>query len=124
MATPDTRQATEHKAFAKADEVRDFPNGHAEILNTEQGTIGRLVFEPGWRWSKDVKPIAGTDLCEAPHFQYHVEGTLRIRMADGAEFDATPGQLTYLPSGHDAWVVGDQRVVSVDFYGATHYAES
>ena len=115
---------TEHRDFAEPDEKRAFDNGHAEILNTEQGTIGRLVFEPGWRWSKDVKPIAGTDLCEAPHFQYHVEGTLRIRMADGAEFDATPGQLTYLPSGHDAWVVGDQRVVSVDFYGATHYAES
>jgi hypothetical protein len=114
---------TEHRDFAEPDEVRTFDNGRAEILNTDSGAIGRLVFQPGWRWSKDVKPLAGTDLCEAPHFQYHLSGTLRIQMADGAEFDATPGQVTYLPSGHDAWVVGDEPVVVVDWYGATHYAE-
>ena len=114
----------EHRNFAEPDEVRTFDLGHADILNTEGGTIGRLVFEPGWRWSKDVKPIAGTDLCEAPHFQYHIAGTLRIQMADGKEFDATPGQLTYLPSGHDAWVVGDETVVVVDWFGASHYAQA
>ena len=114
---------TEHRDFAEPDEVRTFDNGRAEILNTDSGTIGRLVFQPGWRWSTDLKPIAGTDLCEAPHFQYHLSGTLRIRMADGTELDATPGQVTYLPSGHDAWVVGDEPVMVVDWYGASHYAE-
>jgi hypothetical protein len=114
---------TEHRDFAEPDEVRAFDKGRAEILNTDSGVIGRLVFQPGFRWSKDVKPIAGTDLCEAPHFQYHLSGTLRILMADGTEFDATPGQVTYLPSGHDAWVVGDEPVVVVDWYGASHYAE-
>jgi hypothetical protein len=114
---------TEHRDFVEPDEVRTFDNGRAEILNTDAGVIGRLVFQPGFRWSKDVKPIAGTDLCEAPHFQYHLSGTLRIQMADGTEFDAAPGQVTYLPSGHDAWVVGDEPVVVVDWYGATHYAE-
>jgi hypothetical protein len=114
---------TVHVDFAQPDEVRSFDGGRAEIVNTDSGAIGRLVFQPGWRWSKDVKPIAGTDLCEAPHFQYHLSGTLRIRMADGDEFDATPGQVTYLPSGHDAWVVGEEPVVVVDWYGASHYAE-
>jgi hypothetical protein len=114
---------TVHVDFAQPDEVRSFDGGRAEIVNTDSGAIGRLVFQPGWRWSKDVKPIAGTDLCEAPHFQYHLAGTLRIRMADGDEFDATPGQVTYLPSGHDAWVVGEEPVVVVDWYGASHYAE-
>ncbi len=114
----------EHRDFAEPDEVRTFDNGHADILNTDGGTIGRLEFEPGWRWSKDVKPIAGTELCEAPHFQYHISGTLRIRMADGTEFDATPGQLTYLPSGHDAWVVGEEPVVTVDWFGASNYARA
>jgi hypothetical protein len=86
--------------------------------------IGRLVLEPGWRWSEHVKPVAGTELCEAPHFHYHVTGTLRIRTADGAEFDATPGQVTSLPAGLDAWVIGDEEVVVIDWWGASSYAES
>ena len=84
--------------------------------------IGRLTLQPGWRWSDHVKPLAGTELCEAPHFQYHVAGTLHVVMADGAEFDARPGDVTALPQGHDAWVVGDEPVVVVDWYGASNYA--
>ncbi|MEV4316214.1 cupin domain-containing protein [Actinocrispum sp. NPDC049592] len=113
----------ENKDFATPDEVRTFGNGRAELLKFTGGEIGRLVLKPGWRWSNDVKPIAGTQWCEAPHFQYHVSGTLRIRMADGTEFEATPGQVTNLPSGHDAWVVGDEDVVIVDWWGAAHYAK-
>jgi hypothetical protein len=117
-----TRHDTEHRDFASADEVRTFGNGRAEILKVGGAEIGRLVLSPGWRWSNDVKPIAGTDLCEAPHFQYHVAGTLHVVMADGEEFDATPGMITSLPSGHDAWVVGDEDVVVVDWFGASNYA--
>jgi hypothetical protein len=69
-----------------------------------------------------VKPLAGTEWCEAPHFQYHVSGTLRIQMADGTELDAVAGDVTALPSGHDAWVVGDEPAVIVDWWGATDYA--
>jgi hypothetical protein len=119
----DTRHITEHRDFADADEVRTFGNGHAEILKVGNADVGRLVLKPGWRWSNDVKPLAGTELCEAPHFQYHVAGTLHVRMADGEEFDATPGMITSLPSGHDAWVVGDEDVVVVDWYGASNYAK-
>jgi len=114
----------EHRDFGKPDELREFDSGHADILNTDVGTIGRLVLEPGWQWSKSLKEVAGTEWCEAPHFQYHVSGTLHIKMADGTEFDATPGELTYLPAGHDAWVVGDEPVVVVDWHGAAHYAEA
>jgi hypothetical protein len=114
---------SEQRDFAKPDEVRTFPKGRAEILQVGGGVVGRLVLEPGWRWSEHVKQIAGTDLCEAPHFQYHVAGTIRIRMADGTEFDAGPGQVTVLGAGHDAWVIGDEEVVTVDWMGAVHYAE-
>jgi quercetin dioxygenase-like cupin family protein len=116
-------QQIEQRDFAQSDEVRTFERGYAEILRVGGMEIGRLVFQPGWRWSEHVKPLAGTELCEAPHFQYHLAGTLRIRTADGQEFDATPGQITSLPAGHDAWVVGDDDVVVVDWYGASHYAE-
>jgi hypothetical protein len=113
---------TEHRSFQAADEVREFPHGRAEILKVGGGEVGRLVFQPGWRWSQDVKPIAGTASCEAPHFQYHVSGRLAIRMDDGTEFIAGPGDVTTLPSGHDAWVVGEEPVVTVDWFGAGSYA--
>jgi len=121
MAT--AAQTPEHKTFTKPEEVRPFPHGQAEILTLGGSAIGRLVLQPGWRWSNDVKPIAETDLCEAPHFQYHVSGRLGIRMEDGTEFIAEAGDLTSLPSGHDAWVIGDEPVVVVDFYGASSYAK-
>lgn len=114
----------EQKAFGTADETRTFEKGKIDILRIGDSEIGRLTLEPGWRWSDHVKPIAGTDLCEAPHFQYHVAGRLRIHMVDGTEFEAGPGDVTALPSGHDAWVVGDEPVVTVDWWGASNYARS
>ena len=112
----------EHKTFGTPEETREFPNGRAELISVGGAQIGRLTFLPGWRWSADIKPIAGTSSCEAPHFQYHVSGRLAIRMDDGEEFIAGPGDITSLPSGHDAWVVGDEPVVVVDWYGASTYA--
>ena len=114
----------EHLDFSSPDETRTFGHGRAEILNAAEGPVGRLTLEPGWRWANDVKPIAGTEWCEAPHFQYHVSGTLHVHMADGTEFDVGPGQISSLPSGHDAWVVGDEPVVVVDFDGASRYAKA
>ncbi len=115
--------AYEHKDLGEPDEVRSYPNGRLELINVDAGTVGRLVLDPGWRWSEDVKPIAGTEWCEAPHFQYHISGVLHLIMSDGTEFDASPGEVTFLPAGHDAYVVGDEPVVLVDWYGATAYAK-
>ena len=107
----------------RPDETREFPNGKAEIVNIGGGAVGRLVFQPGWRWATSVQPLAKTKSCEAPHFQYHVSGVLRIRMDDGREFDCRPGDVSLLPSGHDAWVVGDEPAVVVDFQGMIDYAK-
>ena len=115
-------QEAEHRAFAQPDEVREFPHGRAEIVKIGNGEVGRYTFEPGWRWSNDVKPTAKTPSCEAPHFQFHVSGQLAILMDDGTEILAGPGEGTSLPSGHDAWVVGDSPVVTVDWSGASNYA--
>jgi len=114
----------EHKDLNAPDETRTFEKGKFDLLNIGGGQVGRLTLDPGWRWSQHVKPIAGTEWCEAPHFQYHLTGRLHVVMADGTEFDADPGDVTALPSGHDAWVVGDEPVVVVDWCGASHYAES
>lgn len=116
--------SAERKDLSHADETRSFDKGAVELVQVGGGTIGRLTLQPGWRWSEHVKPIAQTDWCEAPHFQYHVAGRLHVRMADGTEFEAGPGEVTALPSGHDAWVVGDEPVVVVDWYGASNYARA
>src|SRR4030088_2230248 len=117
-------QEIEHRSFRAPDETRPFPHGRMELLRLGGGEVGMLILEPGWRWSNDVKPIAGTASCEAPHFQYHVTGQLAIRMDDGTEFIAAPGDAPSLPSGHDAWVVGDEPVRVVDWFGASNYARS
>jgi len=117
-------QKTTHKSSEQPEETREFPNGEAQIVSIGGAQVGRMIFQPGWRWSNDVKPIAGTDSCEAPHFQYHVSGRLAIRMDDGTEMVAGPGDVTSLPSGHDAWVVGDEPAVVVDWYGASNYAKA
>jgi hypothetical protein len=117
-------QTVEHESFSRPSETRTFTHGVAEILEVGDSTIGRLLLEPGWRWSNDVKPLAGTESCLAPHFQYHVQGRLGIRMDDGTEFIAGPGDVTSLPEGHDAWVVGEEPVIVVDWYGATNWAKA
>jgi quercetin dioxygenase-like cupin family protein len=106
------------KSFAEPDEVREFPFGRGEVVDIGGGQVMLMTLQPGWRWSEHVKPIAGTELCEAPHFQYLISGTIGVRMADGSEFEVGPGCVNVLPSGHDAWVVGDEPAVGIDWGGA------
>jgi hypothetical protein len=114
----------ELKSFGKPDEIRTFPKGRLELVQIGGATIGRAVFEPGWKWSTSVQPIAKTKSCEAPHFQYHVSGVLMILMDDGTKVQCLPGDVSLLPSGHDAWVVGNEPAVVVDFQGMIDYAKS
>lgn len=113
----------EYKNLNEPEETRSFPRGKVEIVNIGGGTVGRLTLEPGWRWSVHVKPLAGTPWCEAPHFQYQVSGRLHVQMQDGTEFELGPGDVSFLPTGHDAWVVGEEPVVLIDWYGAGNYAK-
>jgi hypothetical protein len=114
----------ELKSFGKPEEIREFPKGRVDLLKIGGATVGRATFEPGWRWSTSVKPIARTKSCEAPHFQYHVSGVLMVLMDDGTELECKPGDVSLLPSGHDAWVEGNEPAVIVDFQGMIDYAKS
>ena len=89
--------SAEHKRFDSPDETRTVERGRVDLLNIRGATIGRLTLEPGWRWSQHVRPIAGTERCEAPHFQYRVSGRLHVVMQDGTEFDSEPGAVQALP---------------------------
>ena len=112
----------EFKDFASPDESRIFEKGKLELLHIGGVVVGKMTLQPGWRWSLHVKPIARTDWCEAPHFQYQVSGHLHIVMSDGQEFDTGPGHVSMIPQGHDAWVVGREAVVLIDWAGAANYA--
>jgi hypothetical protein len=117
-------EKVEIKNFNKPDEVREFPKGRVEIVNINGSTVGRAIFKPGWKWSTSVQPLAKTKSCEAPHFQYHVSGTLVVKMDDGTTHKCKAGDVSFLPSGHDAWVEGNEDAVIVDFQGLTDYAKS
>jgi quercetin dioxygenase-like cupin family protein len=113
-----------YKNFKSPDEVRTFEKGKVELINLEEGSIGLFTLDPGWRWSQHVKPIVKTQLCEARHFTYQTSGRLHVIMDDGTEFETGPGDVSLLPAGHDAWVVGNEPVVFVDWSGAERYAKA
>jgi ethanolamine utilization protein EutQ (cupin superfamily) len=111
------------KSFSQPAEKRTFPMGSLELVTIKDVTFGRGTLQPGWRWSTSVKPIAKTDSCQAPHLQYHVSGRLHVRMDDGSEMEFGPGDVSWLPPGHDAWVVGNEAVVVIDISGMGQYAK-
>ena len=113
----------EKKNLSTPDETRKFDKGKVDLVNVAGGAVGKYIFEPGWKWSDHVKPIAGTDLCQAPHVSYQMSGTLHIVMADGSEFDVGPGDVGVIPPGHDAWVVGNEPAVGIDWGGMENYAK-
>jgi quercetin dioxygenase-like cupin family protein len=106
------------------DEQRPFAaHGHADIHKMGNGVVMQGTFEPGWKWSKDVKPIAGTKSCEATHLGYVISGRMVIKMDDGNEAEIGPGDFFEAGPGHDAWVVGNEPCILVDFAGYEAYAK-
>ena len=108
----------------KSDETRPFTGkGFVDVVRLAGGTVGRGTFEPGWHWAEHVKPIAGTESCQAAHLAYCVSGRMVVRMDDGTETEIGPGDVVSIPPGHDAWVVGNETCVQVDFSGMENYAK-
>lgn len=120
MEQPSTMQG---KNLDSPDETREFENGKMDVVNLGEVTVGRAVFAPGWRWSENVKPIAGTESCQVPHVGYVISGRMHVRMDDGAEQEVGPGYAVTIPPGHDAWTVGDEPCTILDFSGAERYAK-
>lgn len=104
------------------DETRTFDRGQVQAVKIAGATIGRYTFEPGWRWSENVKPIAKTDSCQAHHVGYILSGRLHVLTDDGDEIELGPGDAYEIQPGHDGWVVGDEAVTSIEFTGAERYA--
>ena len=111
--------------FQKPDETRKFKgHGQMDVLQfDDRATIGRGVFEPGWKWSVDVKPIAGTASCQSVHTGVVISGRMTIRMDNGDEYTVGPGDAFHMPAGHDAWTVGNEACVLIDTTGVKAYAK-
>ena len=115
---------TVKKSFDSPEETRNVDKGRVEILDMNGVQVMRATFEPGWKWSESVKPVAGTDSCQVGHLVYGVSGRMVIKMDDGTETEVGPGDVTAIPPGHDAWIVGDEPFVGIDFQGGANYAKS
>lgn len=114
----------QRKGFEAPDETRRFPNGSVDVVMLDEAAVQRFVFEPGWRWSKDVAPIVGTKSCQYRHLGYTISGTLCVRMDDGTVMTIGPGDAYEIPPGHDGWVEGDVPWESVEFTSGHGFARS
>ncbi|RNL55628.1 cupin domain-containing protein [Arthrobacter oryzae] len=113
------------KSLDSPEETRPFEDGKGQLqlVNLEEGAVGRATFLPGWRWSEHVKPIAKTESCQASHMGYFVSGRMKVVMDDGEEMEYGPGDFATMAPGHDAWVLGDEACVVIDWQGFADYAK-
>jgi quercetin dioxygenase-like cupin family protein len=112
-------------SFDSPEETREFVGGTGklQLVDMDEGGVGRATFMPGWRWSEHVKPIAHTESCQADHMAYFVSGKMKVVMDDGDEMEYGPGDFAIMPAGHDAWVVGGEPCVVIDWQGFADYAK-
>ena len=108
----------EIKNMSDSEEVREMDRAKLEMVNVAGAKVARFVLRKGWKWSIDIKPLVKTEWCEAPHFQYQISGKLHVKLKDGTEFEIGPGDVSSVPAGHDAWVVGDEPAVGIEWTAA------
>jgi class 3 adenylate cyclase len=114
----------QRRRFDATQDVRVTPGGRVEMVELDDRVVAKITWQPGWRWSENMKPITGTQFCQSHHVGIMLQGTLRVQMADGVELEFRSGDVLEIPPGHDAWVVGDEAVVTVDFEAMRGFAKA
>src|SRR5512141_1626224 len=114
----------QRRSFEGTKDVRVTGRGRVEVVELDDRVVAKITWQPGWRWSVDVKPIAGTEWCQSHHLAMSLSGRVRVQMQDGVELEIGPGEIYEIPPGHDAWVVGDEPFVSVDFEAMRGFAKA
>ena len=112
------------RPFATPDEVRTFPHGRGEVVKLDESVVGRATYEPGWRWTTDMPAVAGTATCQLHHLGYSISGLMHVVTDEGHELDILPESIYEIPSGHDAWVVGDEPWVTLEWTSARSFGVS
>ena len=106
------------KTFENPDETRPVPGALLRVVNLGEVAVGHAIWQPGWRWSTDLRPIAGTDWCENHHLGYAISGRLAVLTEDGDQLEIGRGSVYEIPPRHDAWVVGDEPFETVEWSSA------
>lgn len=106
------------KTFDDPSDVRTFPKGHARLVTLDETTVGIATWEPGWRWSAHLKPLVGTAWCPVHHLGYAMSGRMRFETDDGQVLEVGPRSIYEVPAGHDAWVIGDEPFVTLEWTSA------
>jgi class 3 adenylate cyclase len=114
----------QRRRFEDTQDVRVTGRGRVEVVELDDRVVAKISWQPGWRWSVDVKPIVGTQYCQSHHVGVALQGRLRVQMADGIELEFAAGDVLEIPPGHDAWVLGDEPFVSVDFEALRGFAKA
>jgi len=112
----------QRRSFTEPEETRTFPHGALRIITLDEVVVGYYQLEPGWKWSNDVKPIAGTPFCQHHHMGYALQGRLHVSLKDGTAYDIVAGDAYEIPPGHDGWVVGDETYLGIEFSGSRTFA--
>ena len=113
----------EKKNFSTPDETRTPKNATIQVVNVGGKPVMKATFHPGWKWSEDIKPVAGGDSCQVHHFGYQISGKMHVESDDGTVIETGPGDVADIPPGHNAWVIGSEPVVMVDFGSIGSYAK-
>jgi quercetin dioxygenase-like cupin family protein len=108
------------KNFEKPDETQTPPNARIENIRIGDMTVSKQTYQPGWQWSKHIKPIVGTNSCQVHHFGVLLSGRLGARANDGQEIEFGPGDVADIPPGHNGWVIGNEPAVFYAFIGKTN----
>ncbi len=105
----------EVKSMSKSGEIKEMKRAKLEAVSIGEAKVARFVLKKGWKWSTDIKPLVNTEWCEAPQFQYAISGRLHMKLRDGTEFEIGPGDVSSVPPGHDAWVIGDEPAIGIEW---------
>jgi quercetin dioxygenase-like cupin family protein len=124
MSNPVSVKAFENKSHASPDELRTPDKTRVEVVRLDTFTLGRIVLEPGWRWSECIKPVVKTDSCQVSHVGHLVSGKITVQMQDGARKTISAGESYTIPPGHDAWVEGNEQAVGIEVLSAEQFAKA
>ena len=124
MSTPVSVKTFVNKSHASPDELRTPDKTRVEVVRLDGFTLGRIVLEPGWRWSQCIKPVVKTDSCQVSHVGYLVSGKITVQMQDGAKKTISAGESYTIPPGHDAWVEGKEPAVGIEVLSAEQFAKA
>src|SRR5262245_29178317 len=114
----------QRRKFEESDDVRSAPHSTVKMVELGDRVVAHMTFEPGWRWSQDMGPAVGTKSCQSHHLGYAMSGRLHVETNDGIQMDVGPDEVYEIPPGHDAWVVGDEPFVTVDFEAMRGFART